>query len=69
MPSGLQAERGGGAEMSETQVKVAYKPAHDLGIMSNAYLETMHRAYIETGASPDKYALFVSLRVCGQKVA
>jgi SAM-dependent methyltransferase len=47
----------------------AYKPALDLGIMTQEDLETMHRAYIETGASPDKYALFVSLMVCGQKAA
>ena len=45
-----------------------YKPALDLGIMTEADLEIMRKAFIETDASPDKYALFVSLMVCGQKV-
>lgn len=44
-----------------------YKPALDLGIMTEADLEIMHRAHIATQESPDKYALFVSLMVCGQK--
>jgi hypothetical protein len=39
----------------------------DLGIMSPAELETMHKAHIALQASPDKYALFVSLMVHGQK--
>lgn len=46
-----------------------YKPALDLGIMTEADLEIMRKAFIETDASPDKYALFVSLMVCGQKAA
>lgn len=45
----------------------AYKSSLDLGIISEADLETMHQAYLTTDASPDKYSLFVSLMVCGQK--
>ena len=44
-----------------------YKLALDTGIITEADLEIMHQAHIETHASPDKYALFVSLMVCGQK--
>jgi hypothetical protein len=46
-----------------------YKPALDLGIMTEADLETMYKAYLEARDSPDRYALFVSLMVCGQKAA
>jgi ubiquinone/menaquinone biosynthesis C-methylase UbiE len=46
-----------------------FKPALDLGVMTEADVETMHKAHIATYASPDKYALFVSLMVCGQKPA
>ncbi|MEO8287803.1 MAG: methyltransferase domain-containing protein [Chloroflexota bacterium] len=45
----------------------AYKSAMDLGIMTPAELEIMHKAHIALQASPDKYALFVSLMVHGQK--
>ena len=44
-----------------------FKPALDLGVMTEVDVETMHKAHIATHASPDKYALFVSLMVCGQK--
>ncbi|MEO6458084.1 MAG: methyltransferase domain-containing protein [Chloroflexia bacterium] len=44
-----------------------FKPALDLGIMTEADVETMHKAHIEFHASPDKYCLFVSLMVCGEK--
>jgi ubiquinone/menaquinone biosynthesis C-methylase UbiE len=44
-----------------------FKPALDLGVMTEADVETMRKAHIATYASPDKYALFVSLMVCGQK--
>ena len=43
------------------------KPALDLGIISEADVETLHKAHLEFHASPDKYCLFVSLMVCGQK--
>ncbi len=44
-----------------------YKPALDIGIITEADVEIMRQAHIEAHASPDKYALFVSLMVCGQK--
>src|SRR5438477_10932793 len=44
-----------------------FKPALDMGVMTEADVETMHKAHIAFHASPDKYALFVSLMVCGQK--
>ena len=44
-----------------------FKPALDLGIMTEADVETMHQAHIAFHASPDKYLLFTSLMVCGQK--
>ncbi|HYP39514.1 MAG TPA: methyltransferase domain-containing protein [Chloroflexia bacterium] len=44
-----------------------FKPALDLGVITQADVETMHKAHIAFHASPDKYALFVSLMVCGQK--
>jgi SAM-dependent methyltransferase len=44
-----------------------FKPALDLGIITERDVETMRRAHIAFHASPDKYALFVSLMVCGQK--
>jgi ubiquinone/menaquinone biosynthesis C-methylase UbiE len=47
----------------------AFKPALDLGVLTEADVETMHRAHIATYASPHKYALFVSLMVSGQKAA
>jgi ubiquinone/menaquinone biosynthesis C-methylase UbiE len=45
----------------------AFKPALDLGIITGAEVETMRRAHIAFHASPDKYALFLGLMVCGQK--
>src|SRR5947209_7948248 len=44
-----------------------FKPALELGAITQADVETMHRAHIATHASPDRYALFISLMVCGQK--
>jgi ubiquinone/menaquinone biosynthesis C-methylase UbiE len=44
-----------------------FKPALDLGVMTQADVDTMHKAHMATHASPNKYALFVSLMVCGQK--
>jgi ubiquinone/menaquinone biosynthesis C-methylase UbiE len=44
-----------------------FKPALGLGIITEADVETMHQAHIAFHASPDRYALFVSLMVCGQK--
>ncbi|HKP52847.1 MAG TPA: methyltransferase domain-containing protein [Chloroflexia bacterium] len=44
-----------------------FKPALEMGVMTEADVETMHKAHITTYASPDKYALFISLMVCGQK--
>ncbi len=44
-----------------------FKPALDLGIITETDLETMRQAHVAFHASPDKYALFVSLMVCGQK--
>ncbi len=45
----------------------AFKPALDLGAITEADVETLHKAHIATQASPEKYSLFVSLMVCGQK--
>lgn len=44
-----------------------YKVALALGIMTEADLETIHKAHIAFHASPDKYILFLSLMVCGEK--
>jgi ubiquinone/menaquinone biosynthesis C-methylase UbiE len=44
-----------------------FKPALDLGILTENDVETMRQAHIAFHASPDNYALFVSLMVCGQK--
>jgi len=44
-----------------------FKPALDLGIITPADVETMHKAHIATHASPDRYALFIGLMACGQK--
>jgi len=44
-----------------------FKPAPDLGIITETDVETMRQAHIAFHASPDKHALFVSLMVCGQK--
>ncbi|MEP6774501.1 MAG: methyltransferase domain-containing protein [Chloroflexota bacterium] len=46
----------------------AFKPALDLGAITDADVEILHEAHQAFQASPDKYALFVSLMVCGQKV-
>jgi len=46
-----------------------FKPALALGIMTETDVETMHRAHIAFHASPDRYALFVSLMVRGQKAS
>ena len=45
----------------------AYKAGLDLGLLTTADLETLHQAHRATHAAPDKYALFVSLMVKGQK--
>jgi ubiquinone/menaquinone biosynthesis C-methylase UbiE len=45
----------------------SFKPALDLGIMTQEDMETMRKAHEEFHASPNKYALFTSLMVCGQK--
>ncbi|HST05327.1 MAG TPA: methyltransferase domain-containing protein [Chloroflexia bacterium] len=47
----------------------AYKPALELGIIDEADLDILRKAHATFQASPDQYALFVSLMVCGQKVA
>jgi ubiquinone/menaquinone biosynthesis C-methylase UbiE len=44
-----------------------FKPALELGTITRADVETLHKAHIATHASPDRYALFISLMVCGQK--
>jgi hypothetical protein len=44
-----------------------FKRIVDLGLMTLEDVETMRKAHVEFHASPDKYALFVSLMVCGQK--
>ena len=44
-----------------------YKPALDLGTITRADVETLRQAHIAFHASPDKYLLFISLMVCGQK--
>jgi ubiquinone/menaquinone biosynthesis C-methylase UbiE len=44
-----------------------YKPALDLGVITPADVETLHRAHQAFHSSPDKYLLFLSLMVCGQK--
>jgi hypothetical protein len=46
----------------------AYKPALELGIIGEADLDVLRKAHATFQASPDQYALFVSLMVCGQKV-
>ena len=46
----------------------AYKPALALGAITEADVEILHQAHQAFRASPDQYALFVSLMVCGQKV-
>jgi len=45
----------------------AYKPALDSGAITGADVEVLHEVHQAFQASPDKYALFVSLMVCGQK--
>jgi SAM-dependent methyltransferase len=44
-----------------------FRPALELGVITEADVQTMHRAHLAFHASPDKYALFVNLMVCGQK--
>jgi ubiquinone/menaquinone biosynthesis C-methylase UbiE len=44
-----------------------FKPALELGVITEADVETMHRAHLAFHASPEKYALFVSLMVYGEK--
>ena len=46
----------------------AFKPALAIGAITEADVEILHEAHMAFQASPDKYALFVSLMVCGQKV-
>jgi ubiquinone/menaquinone biosynthesis C-methylase UbiE len=46
-----------------------YKPARDLGVITTADVETLHRAHQAFHSSPDKYLLFLSLMVCGQELA
>jgi hypothetical protein len=67
LPRKPHAKRGATHSKAEFTPPGAYRPVLALGIMSEADLETMHRAYMETDASPDKYALFVSLMVCGKR--
>jgi ubiquinone/menaquinone biosynthesis C-methylase UbiE len=43
------------------------KPALELGVIDENDVETLHRAHVAFHASPDRYALYVSLMVCGQK--
>lgn len=43
------------------------RPALALGVISEEDVETLHNAHLAFHASPDKYALFVSLEVCGEK--
>lgn len=45
----------------------SYKAALDSGILTAKDLEILHQAHIATQTAPDKYALFVSLMVRGQK--
>ena len=45
----------------------AFKPALAIGAITEADVEILHEAHMAFQASPDKYALFVSLMVCGQK--
>lgn len=47
----------------------AYKPALTLGAITEDDVEILHKAHEAFQATPDKYALFVSLMVCGQKVS
>ena len=47
----------------------AFKPALQIGVITEADVETLHRADLATYASPDRYALFVSLMVYGQRPA
>lgn len=44
-----------------------FKPTHDLGVITEADVETMHMAHMAFHAAPDKYGFFVSLMVCGEK--
>ena len=44
-----------------------FKPALDLGIITEADVETMRKAHLEFNSSPDRYCLFTSLMVCGEK--
>lgn len=44
-----------------------FRPALEMGVMTEADVETMRQAHVAFHASPDKYALFVSLMVCGAK--
>jgi ubiquinone/menaquinone biosynthesis C-methylase UbiE len=46
----------------------AYKPALTIGAITEEDVEILHKAHQAFQALPDKYALFVSLVVCGQKV-
>jgi ubiquinone/menaquinone biosynthesis C-methylase UbiE len=43
------------------------KPELDLGLITEADVETLHKAYLARRASPDRYALWFDLMVCGQK--
>ncbi|MEO5952097.1 MAG: methyltransferase domain-containing protein, partial [Chloroflexia bacterium] len=47
----------------------AYAPQVARNIITQQDLETLYKAHKRFQASPDKYALFVSLMLCGQKVA
>ncbi|MFL5735568.1 MAG: methyltransferase domain-containing protein [Chloroflexia bacterium] len=44
-----------------------FKPALELGVITEADVETLRKGHIAFQASPDKYALFVNLMVSGQK--
>jgi ubiquinone/menaquinone biosynthesis C-methylase UbiE len=46
----------------------AFKPALAIGAITEADIEVLREAHRAFHAAPDKYALFVSLMVCGQKV-
>jgi ubiquinone/menaquinone biosynthesis C-methylase UbiE len=45
----------------------AFKPALESGAITEQDVETLYRAHMAAQASAERYALFVSLMVCGQK--
>lgn len=47
----------------------AYAPQVARNLITAEELETLRKAHVDFQASPEKYALFVSLMVCGQKEA